>query len=105
MSISSIYTNGMEILKSVAITETSLSCQLLERFWQKILNHLNVHLDQVGFIPESQRGFRKPFIFMNITLNKLASLMRRSGAVVRVSDFGPRGPWFEPRPVHISLWP
>ena len=29
----------------------------------------------------------------------------RSGAVVRVSDFGPRGPWFEPRPVHISLWP
>ena len=27
------------------------------------------------------------------------------GAVVRASDFGPRGPWFEPRPVHISLWP
>ena len=29
----------------------------------------------------------------------------QSGAVVRASDFGPRGPWFEPRPVHISLWP
>ena len=29
----------------------------------------------------------------------------RSGAVVRASDFGPRGPWFESRPVHISLWP
>ena len=29
----------------------------------------------------------------------------RSGAVVRVSDFGPRGPWFEPRPMQISLWP
>ena len=29
----------------------------------------------------------------------------RGGAVVRASDFGPRGPWFEPRPVHISLWP
>ena len=29
----------------------------------------------------------------------------RSGAVVRALDFGPRGPWFEPRPVHISLWP
>ena len=29
----------------------------------------------------------------------------RSGAVVRASDFGPRGPGFEPRPVHISLWP
>ena len=28
----------------------------------------------------------------------------RSGAVVRASDFGPRGPWFESRPVHISLW-
>ena len=28
----------------------------------------------------------------------------RSGAVVRASDFGPRGPLFEPRPVHISLW-
>ena len=22
----------------------------------------------------------------------------RTGAVVRASDFGPRGPWFEPRP-------
>ena len=30
---------------------------------------------------------------------------RRSGAVIRVLDFGPTGPWFEPRPVHISLWP
>ena len=29
----------------------------------------------------------------------------RSGAVVRASDFGPRGPWFDSRPVHISLWP
>ena len=28
-----------------------------------------------------------------------------TGAVVRASDFGPRGPWFKPRPVHISLWP
>ena len=24
--------------------------------------------------------------------------------MVRASDFGPRGPWFEPRPVHISSW-
>ena len=29
----------------------------------------------------------------------------RSGALVRASDFGPRGPLFEPRPVHILLWP
>ena len=29
----------------------------------------------------------------------------RSGAVVRASDFGPRGTWFEPLPVHNSLWP
>ena len=29
----------------------------------------------------------------------------RSGAVVRASEFGPRGPRFEPRPVHISFWP
>ena len=27
-----------------------------------------------------------------------------SGAVVRASDFRPRGPWFEPRSVRISLW-
>ena len=27
------------------------------------------------------------------------------GAVVRASDFGSRGPCFEPWPVHISLWP
>ena len=39
-------------------------------------------------------------------LKKLTIARRwRSGAVVRASDFGPRGPWFEPRPVHISLWP
>ena len=25
------------------------------------------------------------------------------GAGVKVSDFGPRGPWFEPRPVHSLL--
>ena len=24
--------------------------------------------------------------------------------MVRASDFGPRGPWFESRPVNISLW-
>ena len=35
---------------------------------------------------------------------QLTLLRWRSGAVVRASDFGPRGPWFEPRPVHISLW-
>ena len=28
----------------------------------------------------------------------------RSGAVDRASDFGPRGPWFDSPPVHISLW-
>ena len=40
-------------------------------------------------------------------LNIVQLSMRRwrSGAVVRASDFGPRGPWFEPWPVHISLWP
>ena len=30
---------------------------------------------------------------------------RRSGAVDRVSDFGPRGPWFDFPPLHSSLWP
>ena len=29
----------------------------------------------------------------------------RSGAVDRASDFGPKGPWFDSPPVHISLWP
>ena len=29
----------------------------------------------------------------------------RGGAAVGALDFGPRGPWFEPQPVHISLWP
>ena len=34
-----------------------------------------------------------------------ASKKKVGGGVVRALDFGPRGPWFEPRPVHISLWP
>ena len=33
------------------------------------------------------------------------SIKGRSGAVDRASDFGPRGPWFDSPPVHISLWP
>ena len=40
-----------------------------------------------------------------ITLLYYTSSERRSGAVDRASDFGPRGPWFDSRPVHISLWP
>ena len=37
---------------------------------------------------------------------RLISVLRwRSGTVVRASAFGPRGPWFDSRPVHISLWP
>ena len=37
-------------------------------------------------------------------LSKVKAIIRWwSGAVVRASDFGPRGPWFEPWPVHILL--
>ena len=38
-------------------------------------------------------------------INNIKVIRWRSGAVVRASDFGPRGPWFEPGPVHISSWP
>ena len=39
-------------------------------------------------------------------LNNSFPLLRWwSGAVVRASDFGQRGPLFEPRLVHILLWP
>ena len=37
----------------------SLSYQLLERYWQNLLNRLNAHLDQAGLLKESQCGFRK----------------------------------------------
>ena len=40
-----------------------------------------------------------------VYISQLIRFRWRSGAVVRASDFGPRGPWFEPQPVHISLWP
>ena len=42
---------------------------------------------------------------MDETNTHITFVRWRSGAVVRALDFGPRGPWFEPRPVHISLWP
>ena len=32
-------------------------------------------------------------------------IMRRTGAVVSVADYGPRGPWFETWPGRRSLWP
>ena len=51
-------------------------------------------------------------LFGNLINNRAMTFMKaciiprwRSGAVVRGSDFVPRGPWFETRPVHISLWP
>ena len=35
----------------------------------------------------------------------LSLLRGRTGTVVRASDFEPRSPLFEPRPVRRSLWP
>ena len=40
-------------------TEASLSYQILERYWQVLLNLLNAHLYQTGLFPESQYGCRK----------------------------------------------
>ena len=39
---------------------------------------------------------------------KLIAIFSKGGGVgqwLGRRNFGPRGPWFEPRPVHISLWP
>ena len=49
--------------------------------------------------------FRPDNMDETVPHTSIVALRWRSGAVVRASDFGPRGPWFEPRPVHISLWP
>ena len=47
-----------------------------------------------------------PGNFAILKLLRIKSVIsRRSGAVVRASDFGQRGPWVESRPAHISLWP
>ena len=52
------HTSEKEILKSVRTTEASpsISVKILAKI---LLNHLNVHLDQKGLIPENQCGFRK----------------------------------------------
>ena len=42
---------------------------------------------------------------MDETVSHTLAYWGRSGAVDRASDFGPRGPWFDSPPVHISLWP
>ena len=47
---------------------------------------------------KSKTGLGASFISMSDRSNK-----GRSGAVDRASDFGPRGPWFDSPPVHISL--
>ena len=45
-------------------------------------------------------------MIQGMNMKVIRAMMRwRSGAVVRALDFGPRGPWFDPLPVHISLWP
>ena len=42
---------------------TSTEASIIINWWKDtvniLLNRLNVHLDQTGIIPESQRGFRK----------------------------------------------
>ena len=55
-------------------------------------------------------SFRKKcdvFFYLKIVISfcSLNHNRWRSGAVIRASEFGPRGPWFEPLSVHISLWP
>ena len=39
------------------------------------------------------------------SLNFRVFTVGRTGAVVRVADYGPRGPWFETWPRHSLLWP
>ena len=38
-----------------------------------------------------------------MAVKTIISYRGRAGAVVRASDFGPRGPWFEPRPGAIPV--
>ena len=40
-------------------------------------------------------------------LNRLRvfAIVGRTGAVVSVADYGPRGPWFETWPRHSLMWP
>ena len=58
------------------------------------ISHIPMRVNQDHFVDSHGRK-----------LLDLCKMRWRSGAVVRASDFGPRGPWFEPRPMHISLWP
>ena len=46
----------------------------------------------------------KALVSCAVTAQLICALEGRSGAVDRASDFGPRGPWFNSPPVHISLW-
>ena len=57
--------------------------------------------------PQAEQNFATINAIFNIDVYNEVKCFKwwRSGAVVRASDFGPRGPRFEPRPVHISLWP
>ena len=57
-------------------------------------------LDLVG-----NPGFSRDMSHVKRACCLLKSIKGRSGAVDRASDFGPRGPWFDSPPVHISLWP
>ena len=49
-----------------------------------------------------------PLELSDDSVSKFTSLVRawgRTGAVVRASDFGPRGPWFDSWPLLSLLWP
>ena len=42
---------------------------------------------------------------ININTTTAIYAVGRTGAVVSVADYGPRGPWFETWPRHGLLWP
>ena len=70
-----------------------------------------VALERLKKIPYIYNGKKRRCHFFSAVFDRILFILKgnegmgRTGAVVSVADYGPRGPWFETWPRHSLLWP
>ena len=95
LNINFLDAQGQITLEFVAVSGRNLNSSKLS-----CMSSLPARMRMIDLKNEGARVFTR---FLPLYISMGIFFRWRSGAVVRASDFGPRGPWFEPRPVHISL--
>ena len=73
--------------------------------WIQMTGALHLRERQEKNEQKRKRHEKKKTMHMVKIEKKISFSGGRTGAVVSVADYGPRGPWFETWPRHSLLWP